>query len=68
LKVKEIRHTRIVELRNITILDLKKGKNREEIVAHLTARCVKIGVSKPTITSYIDEVFTSLLKKEKKNV
>ncbi len=65
---KEIRHNRIVELRNMTIHDLKNGKNREEIVTHLTARCVQIGVSKPTITSYIDEVFESLTRKLSNNV
>jgi len=66
MKVKEIRHTRIVQLRTITVIDLKKGMNREEIIAHLKAKCVKLGVSKPTADSYIDEVFTSLLKKEEK--
>lgn len=63
MTIREVRHARIVELRNMTILDLKNGKNKEEIVLHLTARCVQVGVSKPTISSYIDEVFTSLLKR-----
>ncbi len=68
-KTKMIRQTRIVELRNITVRDLKKGMSRDVIITHLTARCVQIGVSKPTMNSYIDEVFTSLLKKgEKQNV
>ena len=68
MKTREIRHGRIVELRNMTIRDLKNGKNREEIVAHLTSRCVQLQVSKPTTHSYIDEVFSSLLKKKDKNV
>ena len=67
-KTKEIRHGRIVELRNITVRDLINGKTRDEIITHLRARCVQIGVSKPTIDSYINEVFTSLLEKANKNV
>ena len=67
MKSREIRHTRIVELRNITIRDLKKDMNREQIVAHLKARCVQVGVSNGTAVSYIDEVFTSLLEKKEQN-
>ena len=67
MKSQEIRHTRIVELRNMTYLDLKKGMNREQIVTHLKARCVQVGVSKPTAISYIEEVFTSMIKNEEKN-
>lgn len=65
LKNFEIRHNRIVELRNMTVKDLKNGKSREQIVSHLKARCAQVGVSKPTTSNYIDEVFNSLLKRSK---
>jgi len=52
---KEIRHSRIVYLRTMA----KRGCKLEE----LKARCVKWGVAKGTMVSYLDEVRESLLKR-----
>lgn len=67
-KTKEIRQCRVIELRNMTVRDLENGKNRDDIIAHLKARCVQIGVSKLTAISYIDEVFETLTRKMTNNV
>lgn len=58
LKVREIRHGRIVELRNMAL----RGATMEE----LEARCVQFKVAPGTAKSYIVEVVESLQKVVKK--
>ena len=54
MKPKEIRHCRIIELRNMAL----GGKKLPE----LQAKCEGWKLSRPTITSYIKEVRESLQK------
>lgn len=60
MKVREIRHVRIIELRGMAL----RGAPLEQ----LNAKCVSWGISKGTAQSYIDEVVESLQKVAKKNV
>ncbi len=60
MKPKEIRHCRIVELRNMAL----RGKKLPE----LQAKCKSWKLSSPTIMSYIREVRESLQKVVNKNV
>jgi len=60
MKPKEIRHNRIVEIRNRAL--------RGETVIQLRDRIKEWGVSNLTIDSYMDEVAESLRKVMNKNV
>jgi len=52
---KEIRHTRIIELRSMAL----RGATLEE----LKARATQMRVSKPTIRSYLHEIVESIQRK-----
>ncbi len=54
MKPREIRHGRIVELRNMAL----RGKKLPE----LQAKCESWNLSRPTMTSYLKEVTDSLQK------
>lgn len=49
---REIRHTRIVELRSMAL--------RGCSLAEITARATQMKVSKPTIRSYLEEIVESI--------
>ena len=59
MKSQEIRHTRIVQLRNMAL----RGVKLEQLVA----KCVSWGISHGTTNNYIEEVRESLQKATKKN-
>lgn len=54
MKTQEIRHCRVVELRNMAL----RGAKMEQ----LKARCVQWKISSSTMRNYIDEVVSSLQK------
>lgn len=60
MKTREIRHNRIIEIRNRAL--------RGETVIQLRDRIKKWGVGNSTIDSYMDEVAESLKKVMNKNV
>jgi len=60
MKSYEIRHTRIIQLRNMAL----RGATMEI----LNAKCTSWKISKSTQYSYLEEVRESLLKVMKKNV
>ncbi len=60
MKSQEIRHNRIIQLRNMAL--------RGATLQILKAKCMRWNISKSTQTSYLEEVRESLLKVIKKNV
>ena len=65
MNAKEIRHWRIVELRNRALKGLERKTPPNKIHTELMIRCVQWGISKATAANYLAEVVESIEKRAK---